>query len=93
LAEGLRAGEQGVVLALDGNLVQRLVSDIAALTTASEQRGEVPVLLVSGPLRLPLRRLLRSSFPQLPVIGFAEAIGTTHIETVGQVSRGHEFAA
>jgi len=73
--------------------VQRLVSDIATLTTASEQRGEVPVLLVSGPLRLPLRRLLRSSFPQLPVIGFAEAIGTTHIETVGQVSRGHEFAA
>jgi flagellar biosynthesis protein FlhA len=93
LAEGLRAGEQGIVLALDGQLVQRLVNEIAALTTASEQRAEVPVLLVSGPLRLPLRRLLRSSFPQLPVIGFAEAIGTNHIETVGQVSRGHEFAA
>jgi flagellar biosynthesis protein FlhA len=82
-----------VLLALDGMLVQRLVNDIGALVTASEQRGEVPVLLVSGPLRLPLRRLLRSSFAQLPVIGFAEAIGTTHIETVGQVSRGHEFAA
>jgi len=27
------------------------------------------------------------------VIGFAEAIGVTQIETVGQVTRGHEFAA
>jgi len=93
LAEALRAGEQGVVLALDGGTVQRLVADISTLVTAAEQRSEVPILLVSGPLRLPLRRLLRSSFPQLPVIGFAEAVGVNHIETVGQVSRGHEFAA
>jgi len=93
LAEALRAGDQGVVLALDGGTVQRLVADISTLVTAAEQRGEVPILLVSGPLRLPLRRLLRSSFPQLPVIGFAEAVGVNHIETVGQVSRGHEFAA
>jgi flagellar biosynthesis protein FlhA len=93
LAEGLRAGDQGVVLALDGNLVQSLVADIGAAVNVVEQHGEIPVLLVSGPLRLPLRRLLRSSFPQLPVIGFAEAIGVTQIETVGQVTRGHEFAA
>jgi flagellar biosynthesis protein FlhA len=93
LAEGLRAGDQGVVLALDGGLVQSLVADIGAAVNVVEQHGEIPVLLVSGPLRLPLRRLLRSSFPQLPVIGFAEAIGVTQIETVGQVTRGHEFAA
>jgi flagellar biosynthesis protein FlhA len=93
LAEGLRAGDQGVVLALDGGLVQSLVADIGAAVNAVEQHGLIPVLLVSGPLRLPLRRLLRSSFPQLPVIGFAEAIGVTQIETVGQVTRGHEFAA
>ncbi len=93
LAEGLRAGDQGVVLALDGSLVQSLVADIGGAVNVVEQHGEIPVLLVSGPLRLPLRRLLRSSFPQLPVIGFAEAIGVTQIETVGQVTRGHEFAA
>jgi flagellar biosynthesis protein FlhA len=93
LAEALRAGEQGVVIALDPVTAQRLVADIAALMTASEQRGELPVVLVSGPLRLPVRRLLRGSLPQLPVIGFAEAAGLHQIETVGQVSSGREFAA
>ena len=93
LAEALRAGEQGIVIALDPVSAQRLVSDIAALMTASEQRGELPVVLVSGPLRLPVRRLLKGSLPQLPVIGFAEAAGLHQIETVGQVSSGREFAA
>ncbi len=93
LGEALRASDQGVVIALDPVTAQRLVSDVATLMTASEQRGELPVLLVSSPLRLPLRRLLRGSLPQLPVIGFTEASGLHQIETVGQVSTGHEFAA
>jgi flagellar biosynthesis protein FlhA len=93
LAEALRASEQGVVLALDPIRAQRLVTDLVALVTSAEQRGQVPVLLSSGPLRLPLRRLLKGSIPQLPVIGFAETTGLHQIETVGQVSRGHEFAA
>jgi flagellar biosynthesis protein FlhA len=93
VAEGLRASEQGVVLALDPFVAQRLVNDIAVLVTAAEQRGETPVLLVSGPLRLPLRRMLRTSIPQLPVIGFTETAGLQQIETVGQVSGDHELVA
>ncbi len=92
LGEALRASEQGVVIALDPVTAQRLVADVASLMSSSEQRGELPVLLISSPLRLPLRRLLRGSLPQLPVIGFGEASGLHQIETVGQVSSG-EFAA
>ena len=93
LAEALRAGDQGVVIALDPITAQRLVGDITSLMTASEQRGELPVLLVSGPLRLPLRRLIKGSLLQLPVIGFGEANGLHQIDTIGQVSSDHEFAA
>ncbi|MFZ0161326.1 MAG: flagellar biosynthesis protein FlhA [Kineosporiaceae bacterium] len=93
LAEGLRAGEQGVVIALDPATANRLVQDLAALVNGAENAGLTPVLLAAGPLRLPLRRLIRGALPQLPVIGFAETAGITSIETVGQVSRGHEFAA
>jgi flagellar biosynthesis protein FlhA len=92
LSEALRATEQGVVIALDPVTAQRLVADVAALMSSSEQRGELPVVLISGPLRLPARRLLRGSLPQLPVIGYGEAAGLHQIETVGQVSSG-EFAA
>ncbi len=93
LAEALRASDQGVVMAVDPIAAQRMVADLNRLVTAAENRGLSPVLLVSGPLRLPLRRLLRASIPQLPVISFAETTGVHQIDTVGQVSRGHEFAA
>src|SRR4051794_1005890 len=93
LAEGLRASEQGVVLAVDPVLANQLVGQLSSLVTAAENTGVPPVLLVAGPLRLPLRRLLRGTFPSLPVLGFAETAGTSAIETVGQVSRAHDFAA
>jgi flagellar biosynthesis protein FlhA len=93
LAQALRAGDQGVVIALDPIRAQRLVTDITSLMTTSEQHGQQPVLLVSGPLRLPLRRLIKGSLPQLPVIGFSEANGLHQIDTVGHVSSDHEFAA
>ncbi len=93
LAEGMRASEQGVVLAVDPLLANQLVGQLSSAVTAAENTGVTPVLLVAGPLRLPLRRLLRGTFPQLPVLGFAETAGLTSIETVGQVSRGHDFAA
>ena len=93
LAEGLRASEQGVVLAVDPLLANQLVGQLSSAVTSAENTGVTPVLLVAGPLRLPLRRLLRGTFPQLPVLGFAETAGLTSIETVGQVSRGHDFAA
>jgi flagellar biosynthesis protein FlhA len=92
-AEAMRAGEQGVVLAMDPRSASRLVQELAGLVTQAENGGTTPVLLVAGPLRLPLRRLLRGSLPTLPVIGFAETAGVPSIETVGQVSRGHELAA
>jgi len=93
LAEGLRAGEQGVVIALDPMVANRLVHDLGTLVNAAENAGLTPVLLVAGPLRLPLRRLIRAALPQLPVIGFAETAGISSIETVGQVSHGHESVA
>jgi flagellar biosynthesis protein FlhA len=92
-AEAMRASEQGVVLAMDPGTASRMVRDLTALVTQAENEGLTPALLAAGPLRLPLRRLLRGSLPQLPVIGFAETVGVTSIETVGQVNRGHEFAA
>jgi flagellar biosynthesis protein FlhA len=92
-AEAMRASEQGVVLAMDPMAANHLVKDLGAHVTLAENDGLSPVLLAAGPLRLPLRRLLKGSLPQLPVIGFAETVGVTSIETVGQVSRGHEFAA
>jgi flagellar biosynthesis protein FlhA len=93
VADGLRASEQGVVLALDQVTANRLVIGVGELVRQAENNGLMPVLLAAGPLRLPLRRLLRGSFPQLPVLAFSETAGVSSIETIGQVSRGHQLAA
>jgi flagellar biosynthesis protein FlhA len=93
VADGLRASEQGVVLALDQVTANRLVIGVGELVRQAENDGLMPVLLAAGPLRLPLRRLLRGSFPQLPVLAFSETAGVSSIETIGQVSRGHQLAA
>ena len=81
------------MLAVDPVLANQLVGQLSSLVTAAENTGVTPVLLVAGPLRLPLRRLLRGTFPALPVLGFTETAGLTSIETVGQVTREHDFAA
>jgi flagellar biosynthesis protein FlhA len=93
LAEVMRGSEQGVVLAVDPSFGQWLVNELSSLVGLAEQAGLNPVLLVSGPLRLPLRRLLRGSIPQVPVLGFTETSGITRVESVGQVNRAHDFAA
>ncbi len=92
LAEALRASEQGIVIAVDPVTGNQLVGDLASMMQAAENAGVSPVLLVAGPLRLPLRRLLRASVPTLPVISFAETAAVNSIETVGQVNRGHVAA-
>ena len=71
-----------------------MLNEVAAwiLVSGAENVGLSPVLLTAGPLRLPVRRLIRGAFPQLPVIAFGETAGIGSIETVGQVSRG-EFVA
>ena len=88
----MRASEQGVVMAIDPVGAQRLVNDLSALINGAENAGvSRPVLLVAGPLRLPLRRLLRGSLPQLRGDRLRRDRGVESIETVGQVSRGHDL--
>ncbi|MEJ2579616.1 MAG: flagellar biosynthesis protein FlhA [Kineosporiaceae bacterium] len=93
VAEGLRGSEQGVMLAMDPGRAGHLVQQLSEITRRAEDGGLTPVLLVAGPLRLPLRRLLHNNLPNLPVLSFTETAGVASIETVGQVSRGHEFVA
>jgi flagellar biosynthesis protein FlhA len=93
VVEGLRGSEQGVVLAMDPGRAAQMVQQLSQLSRTAENESKTPVLLVAGPLRLPLRRLLAGTLPNLPVLSFSETNGVPSIDTVGQVSRGHELAA
>ena len=51
---------------------QRLVEEIARAAERAAAEGVQPVLVCSGALRLPLRRLLGRFLPRLPVIRYEE---------------------
>jgi flagellar biosynthesis protein FlhA len=86
LLEQLRPTESGVVLALDPNVAELLATVIAREAEAAEQRGDMPVLVCSPRLRLPLRKLVNISAPRLPVLSYQELGPQLELDTVGMVN-------
>ncbi|MGN6608926.1 MAG: flagellar biosynthesis protein FlhA [Jatrophihabitans sp.] len=72
MLESLRPGEGGAQLMLEPALAEAAVNQIAHRYTAEQAQGHHPVLIVAAPIRLPLRRLVKLSAPNLPVLSFAE---------------------
>ena len=86
LLEQLRPTESGVVLALDPNVAELLATVITREAESAEQRGDMPVLVCSPRLRLPLRKLVRISSPRLPVLSYQELGPQLELDTVGVVN-------
>ena len=86
ILETLRAGESGTFLALDPDRAEQLVRMVAATAHEVEQLGEQAVLVCASQIRSALRRLLRSSVPQLHLLSYAELGPQLTIETMGVVS-------
>jgi len=93
LLEALRTGESGSFLMLDPMYAERLAVEAARLAEQAEQTGDHPVLVCAQPLRLPVRRLVESASPRLPVLSYAELGGQLNIVPVGVVNVVHAPAA
>ncbi|MBO9523563.1 MAG: flagellar biosynthesis protein FlhA [Nocardioidaceae bacterium] len=85
LLEDLRPSEQGSVIAVDPDLGQSVLSQLAALVTEAENQNVRPVLVCSPHLRPAVRRLVRPSLHQLPVLSYAELGGAEQVRSVGVV--------
>jgi flagellar biosynthesis protein FlhA len=93
LLESLRTGDSGGFLMLDPMYAERLAVEAARLAEQVEQTGDHPVLVCAQPLRLPIRRLVESAAPRLPVLSYAELGGQLTIVPVGVVNVVHAPAA
>jgi flagellar biosynthesis protein FlhA len=85
LLEGLRAGEGGGFLAVDADLAQAALTQLASLVAQAEQQNITPVLACAPQLCSAVRRMVAPSLPRLPVVSYTELTGPVQIRSVGVV--------
>jgi len=86
MLEDLRPTDQGTVIAMDPELGQSVLHQLSGLLTTAENGNHRPVLVCSPQVRPALRRLLRPSLHQLPVLSYQELVGAATVRSVGVVS-------
>ncbi|MGI6036942.1 MAG: flagellar biosynthesis protein FlhA [Limnochordia bacterium] len=82
--------EEGKYLALEPALAQGLLQEIAQKIEAAAAHGEQAVLLCSGRLRRPLRKISQRVLPRLTILSYNEVAPEFEVRSVGMVSIAHE---
>lgn len=72
LLDTVQETDSGRLLVPEPNLWQRLINQIAQAAERIAAEGAQPVVVCSGSLRLPLRRLLSRFLTRLPVLSYDE---------------------
>ncbi len=86
MLESVRPGDGGSQLVLHPGMAEALVASIAERYRVESAKGHKPVLVCAAQIRLPLRRLVRLSVPQLPVLSYTElSSGSVAINAIGMI--------
>ena len=86
LLEGLRLAEGGGFLALDADLTQALLTQLAQIGAAAEEQNLTPVLVCAPQIRAAVRRMVAPSINRMPVLSYGELSGPVQIRSVGVVN-------
>ncbi|MBH1646202.1 flagellar biosynthesis protein FlhA [Stenotrophomonas maltophilia] len=82
----LQESTQGTGAALEPGLAERLHQSLAECVSKQEARHEPAVVLVPGPVRAALARLVRHSVPSLSVLAYSEVPEDKRLKLVGTIS-------
>jgi len=85
LRESVQATATGNMLALEPQLAQAMIRSMNEQLELAAEQGYNPVLLCSGQIRLPLKRLIDRSIPTLPVLAYTEIVPKVEVESLGTV--------
>ncbi len=85
LLEGLRVADAGGFLALDADLTQALLTQLAQIGATAEDQNLSPVLVCAPQIRAAVRRMVAPSINRLPVLSYGELTGPIQIRSVGVV--------
>ena len=82
----LTKNEHGIYLAMEPDLIQALITQLAEHMPKFAELGQPPILLTSQVVRIYLSRLLSQYFTNLYVLSFSEIVGTVQIQSLGNVT-------
>jgi len=82
----LQESTQGNGAALEPGLAERLHQSLADCVSKQEARNEPAVVLVPGPVRAALARLVRHSVPSLSVLAYSEVPEDKRLKLIGTIS-------
>ncbi len=82
----LTKNEHGIYLAMEPDLIQALITQLAEHMPKFAELGQPPILLTSQVVRIYLSRLLSQYFANLYVLSFSEIVGTVQIQSLGNVT-------
>lgn len=84
IAQGV--SPDGTSLTLDPEFTRKLLDNLnAELERAISTSGNQPVLLCSSPIRLPFRRLIERTYPQISVMSYNEISNNVKAKSIGVV--------
>ncbi|MDI6799706.1 MAG: flagellar biosynthesis protein FlhA [Actinomycetota bacterium] len=86
IAEAIQQTEQGSQVALEPSRVNKIISDISVKLEILLKEGHSPILLCSGKIRSPFKRLTARFVPDLIVLSFLEIVPNIELKIVGMVS-------
>ena len=86
LLESVRPLDGGAHLVIDGDLAEKLMARLGERFAEEQARGHRPVLVVAAPIRMALRRMVRLSVPDLPILSYPElAVSSVSVQTLGMI--------
>lgn len=85
LADSLQATRQGMLPVLEPQAVRSLLEGLGKIVNTLAGRGIAPVVMAAPGIRLPFRRLIERSYPQVAVLSVYEILPETAVEAVGVI--------
>ncbi len=85
LREAVQPTATGNMLAIEPNLAQEMIKSLTAQMERAVELGHNPVLLCSGQIRLPFKRMIDRSLPTLPLMAYTEIVPKVEVEAIGTI--------
>ncbi|WP_062382470.1 flagellar biosynthesis protein FlhA [Demequina iriomotensis] len=94
LVEARRPGDEGMILAVDPDRLERMLASLRGRLAELERAGHEAVLACAPVLRPALRRTVAATMPLVPVLSYSEVTcAPLQVEAVGVVSDAAAIAA